>query len=110
MTGIVLRDWTLEPHDGDQAPPHIHHRDDEAFYVLDGLLEVRDGERRVRLGAGEFHVVPAGSVHTFATVGSEPVRVLVVMSPEVDALVTALHGGGAGAEIWARHHSSLVDE
>jgi mannose-6-phosphate isomerase-like protein (cupin superfamily) len=109
MTGIVLREWTLDPYDGDQAPPHIHHRDDEAFYVLDGRLEVRDGERRIRLGPGEFHVVAAGSVHTFATAGPDPARVLVVMSPEIDSLITALHSD-ASPETWARHHASPVDE
>jgi mannose-6-phosphate isomerase-like protein (cupin superfamily) len=109
MAEIVLREWTLEPYDGDQAPRHIHHRGDEAFYVLDGRLEVLDGERRIALGPGEFHIVEAGTVHTFATVGSEPVRVLVVMTREIDALVSALHSGRADlSALWAEHHSSLA--
>lgn len=31
MADFVLREWNLAPYPGDQAPPHIHHRSDEAF-------------------------------------------------------------------------------
>lgn len=110
MNDFVIREWSLEPHDGDQAPLHVHHLGDEAFYVLDGLLDVQDGESRHRLEAGGLHVVRAGSAHTFATVGDTRARVLVVMTPEIDALVTAIHSGEVDdmAALWARHHSSMV--
>ena len=48
---------------------------------------------RHRLGPGELHTVLAGSAHTFATVGNVGARVLVVMSPEIDRLVTGLRSG-----------------
>jgi quercetin dioxygenase-like cupin family protein len=110
VADFVIREWTLKPYPGDQAPPHIHHRGDEAFYVLEGAIEVLDGEQRHRLRAGELHVVPAGSVHTFATVDEVGARLLVVMTPEIDALVTALHAGEVDdvAAVWAAHHSSVV--
>lgn len=109
MADFVLREWTLQPFDADQAPPHVHHRGDEAFYVLEGQLAVLDGDQRILLGVGEFHIVAAGSVHTFATVGQHAVRTLVVMTPEIDDLVRELHSGAADMEaIWAKHHSSLA--
>ncbi|MGH3508727.1 MAG: cupin domain-containing protein [Nocardioidaceae bacterium] len=110
MADFVIREWTLAPYAGDQAPLHIHHRSDEAFYVLDGLLDVQDGADRHRLVTGQFHVVTAGSMHTFATVSDAPVRVLAVMTPEIDELVRRLHGGEIEdvAALWARYHSSLV--
>ena len=109
MADFVLREWTLQPFDGNQAPLHVHHRGDEAFYVLDGELAVLDGDQRILLGVGEFHIVAAGSVHTFATVGQRAVRTLVVMTPEIDDLIQELHGGAADMEaIWAKHNSSLV--
>jgi quercetin dioxygenase-like cupin family protein len=110
VADFVIREWTLAPYPGDQAPPHIHHGSDEAFYVLDGQLEVLVGGERKTLNAGELAFVPAGTVHTFASRGPGDVRVLVVMTPEIDALIQALHGGGHEdqAAIWARHNASVV--
>ncbi|GAB3067444.1 cupin domain-containing protein [Pedococcus soli] len=110
MAAFVIREWRLDPFPGDQAPLHVHHRGDEAFYVLDGLLDVQDGTLRHRLEPGSLHVVTAGSPHTFATVGDTGARILVIMSPEVDALVAALHSGESSdlASVWEQHHSSLA--
>lgn len=57
---------------------NVHHRGDEAFYVLDGRLDVQDCDTTHRLEAGGLHVDAAGSAHTFATVDDGPVRALVV--------------------------------
>lgn len=113
MPDFVIREWTLQPYPGDQAPLHVHHRGDEAFYVLDGRLDVQDGDSRHRLAAGDLHVVSAGSAHTFATVDDAPARVLVVMTPEIDRLIQRLHAGDIEdieemAALWSEHHSSLV--
>ena len=110
MADFVIREWTLDPYPGDQAPLHVHHRGDEAFYVLAGRLDVQDGDTRRRLEAGRLHVVAAGSAHTFATVDDSPVRVLVVMTPEIDQLIQRLHAEKVHdmAALWAEHHSSLV--
>jgi uncharacterized cupin superfamily protein len=109
MADFVIREWHLMPHSGDQAPLHVHHRGDEAFCVLEGELEVRDGDARHHLSAGEFHVVRSGRVHTFATVGESSARVLCVMTPEIDDLIHALHAEGTDMTgVWEQHHSSLV--
>ena len=110
MADFVIREWTLTPYPFDQAPLHVHHRGDEAFYVLDGRLDVQDGETRHRLEIGGLHVVSAGSAHTFATVDDDPVRVLVVMTPEIDQLVQRLHAEDVQdmAALWAEHHSLVV--
>ena len=79
--------------------------------MLDGELEVLEGEERRILVAGELAFIPAGTVHTFANRGSGETRVLVVMTPEIDALITALHSDEAGAAadaVWARYNSSVV--
>lgn len=111
MGDFVIQRWDLDPYPGDQAPPHVHHYSDEAFCVIDGALEVLVGTERVRLEPGDYVQVPAGTVHTFATVGDEPVRVLAVMTPEVDALVQALHAAADDAEraaAWGRYNSALA--
>ncbi|GAB3591759.1 hypothetical protein GCM10027446_10740 [Angustibacter peucedani] len=109
MTDFVVREWELAPYDGDQAPRHVHHHGDEAFVVLEGRLDVEDDGTRHRLEAGDHHVVPAGSAHTFATVDDVGARVLCIMTPEIDELISALHEPGVDqAEVWQRYRSSLV--
>lgn len=111
MGDFVIRRWELAPYDGDQAPLHVHHVSDEGFAVVRGHLVVQVGDERQLLGAGDSVVVAAGTVHTFATVDDEPAVVLAVMTPEVDALVTALHQVGSDAErreVWRRFRSEPV--
>jgi len=112
VADFVIRQWDLAPYPGDQAPPHVHHGSDGAFYVLDGELEVLEGEERRMLAAGELACIAAGTVHTFANRGPGRTRILVVMTPEIDALITALHGGegGPAEAIWARYNASVVPE
>ena len=62
-------------------PAHIHHNEDEAFYVLDGECAVRIGEQVHTLGAGTFALLPRGIAHSFANLGSVPAHVLVISSP-----------------------------
>lgn len=110
MADFVLREWNLAPYPGDQAPPHIHHESDEAFIVLDGELEVLVGVDRRVLTAGQSAVIPAGTVHTFATHGAGGTLVIAVMTPEIDELIQALHGASdePTAAIWARYNASLA--
>jgi quercetin dioxygenase-like cupin family protein len=110
VADFVIRQWDLAPYPGDQAPPHVHYGSDEAFYVLDSQLEVLEGEQRRILTAGELAFITAGTVHTFANRGPGQARILVVMTPEIDALITALHSGepGSAEEIWARYNASVV--
>jgi len=63
------------------APPHIHHRETEAFYVLEGEFEFLKGDHAVRAGAGEFVHVPRGVVHAFTNVGTMPARFLAIVTP-----------------------------
>jgi mannose-6-phosphate isomerase-like protein (cupin superfamily) len=63
------------------APPHIHHREAEAFYVLEGEFEFVKGEGAVRAGAGDFVYVPRGVAHGFTNVGQGPARFLALLTP-----------------------------
>ncbi len=111
MAGFVVQRWDLEPYPGDQSPAHIHHESDEAFGVVSGRLEVLVGTERRILEAGDLVVVPAGTPHTFATVDDHPVRMYCVMTPEIDALITALHAAeddDERAAAWLSHRSTVV--
>ncbi len=66
---------------GAGPPPHIHHREDEAFYVLDGEYEFLVGGRTLRAGAGSLIYVPKGSLHAHRGVGEGVGRLLVTQTP-----------------------------
>lgn len=61
--------------------PHLHRNHEEAFYVLEGELTVRMGQRTITAPVGSFVVVPRGVVHQPSNPGTEPTRVLLIFSP-----------------------------
>jgi mannose-6-phosphate isomerase-like protein (cupin superfamily) len=63
-----------------EPPLHIHHREDEAWYVLEGEMTFYVGDETLKATAGSFVFAPRGIAHTF-TVDVEPTRVLVFASP-----------------------------
>ncbi len=65
-------------------PPHVHHAHDEAFRVLEGELTLDVDDRTVTLRAGEYAMVPRGTVHRPYNTGSVPVRFLFITSPAMD--------------------------
>jgi mannose-6-phosphate isomerase-like protein (cupin superfamily) len=77
---LALMDDVLAP--GFPGPiPHRHREMVDCFWVLEGELTVRLGEREAAAGPGTLVVVPPGNVHTFANRGDDPVRVLNLMFP-----------------------------
>ncbi len=63
------------------VPPHIHHAEEEAWYVLDGELTFNVGGRTIPAVAGSFILVPRGIVHTFGNTGDRPASFLEIFSP-----------------------------
>jgi mannose-6-phosphate isomerase-like protein (cupin superfamily) len=74
-----LYELTVPPQLG--ALPHIHHRETEAYYLLDGEVEFLRGEHTVRARVGEFVFVPGGVIHGFTNVGREPARFMGIVTP-----------------------------
>lgn len=66
---------------GGGPPPHIHHREDETFCVLEGEYEFLVGERTIRVGAGSVIYGPRNIPHTFKNVGVATARMLVFVTP-----------------------------
>jgi mannose-6-phosphate isomerase-like protein (cupin superfamily) len=89
---------------------HVHHGDDEAWYVLSGTLGFRVGDRVVEAGPGGCVFVPRGTPHSFWNARPEPARYVLVMAPRIHRLVEALHAAGARdfAQIFREHASELL--
>ena len=75
---VALLEITEWP--GAAPPRHIHHREDELFYVLEGELTVEVDGRAYPAPAGTLAFVPRGTAHGLA-VESERVKLLVAMLP-----------------------------
>jgi mannose-6-phosphate isomerase-like protein (cupin superfamily) len=69
------------------APLHLHHSDDEAWYVLEGVLRVRRGDEIVEACAGAGVIVPRGTPHTYWNAGSGRLRYLLLMTANTYALI-----------------------
>jgi quercetin dioxygenase-like cupin family protein len=65
---------------GNVPPPHIHHREDEIFYVLEGELTVSVGDRTMKAVPGTMVFLPRNVQHSF-TIESEQARMLVLLTP-----------------------------
>lgn len=66
---------------GGGPPPHIHRREDETFYVIDGRITFRLGDEIVTGGPGDFVNVPRGSVHCFRNDGEGVARMILTFTP-----------------------------
>ena len=62
-------------------PPHIQHREDECFYVLEGEYEFLVEGRTLRMPAGSLLYVPKGNLHAHKNVGEGTGRMLVSQTP-----------------------------
>jgi quercetin dioxygenase-like cupin family protein len=62
-------------------PPHIHRREDEAFYLLEGELDIQVDGRRVSAGPGTWISLARGSLHSFKNISTKPARMLIVLTP-----------------------------
>jgi mannose-6-phosphate isomerase-like protein (cupin superfamily) len=91
---LAMAEWTASGSVGDepayQAPLHKH-PEDEAWYVLEGMLRVRADEHVHEISAGGAVIVPGGAAHTFWNPRPDPARYLIIMGSRTYALIQAIH-------------------
>jgi mannose-6-phosphate isomerase-like protein (cupin superfamily) len=88
---LSLANWPTSGVATEVAPLHVHHADDEAWYVIEGALRFRLADRELVAAAGSTVLVPAGVPHTFGNAGPEPSRYLIIMPSRLQALIAKLH-------------------
>jgi quercetin dioxygenase-like cupin family protein len=66
---------------GSGPPPHIHHRVDELYCLLEGELEVLDGDRTFTAQAGSVFRIPKGTLHAWKNKSDGPARTLLFVCP-----------------------------
>ena len=65
---------------GSGAPLHVHHGEAEAFYILDGTVELTCGAQTVTAHAGDFVYTPKNVPHKYVIVGEKSARLLLLFS------------------------------
>ena len=66
---------------GHGPPPHVHHREDELFYVLEGEVTFVQDEQTFSGGAGTAVYLKKGIPHVFANKGSAPAQFILMAIP-----------------------------
>jgi quercetin dioxygenase-like cupin family protein len=66
---------------GALVPPHVHTREDEYSYVIEGEIGFRSEDQEVVLGPGGYIIKPRGEVHAMWNAGKTPARMIEVISP-----------------------------
>ncbi len=65
---------------GAAGPLHVHHREDEAFWVLEGEATIEIGDRTIHARAGDYAFGPRDIPHRY-TVGDSGCRMLFICTP-----------------------------
>lgn len=81
QTGSALCLATAETPPGAGPPAHVHSRDDEVFFVLEGELSFLTATGWVPAPRGSVIYAPRGAPHTFRNAGPAPSRHLVLTLP-----------------------------
>ena len=66
---------------GSSPPLHVHHREEEAFWILEGRVRVRCGDEELTIGPGSFIVLPRDVPHSFLVESDTPARWLNLLTP-----------------------------
>jgi uncharacterized cupin superfamily protein len=105
---FVIVEWTAEVGAHWIAPLHVHHADDEAWYVLEGELGFRLGDEEVIARAGSAVLASRGTPHTYWNAGDQEARYLLVMTPKIAELIKAIHEPGADLTMEFETHDSEI--
>ena len=95
------------------APLHRHNEDDEAWYVLEGVLHIQMDDDVIELRAGAGVLVKRGTAHTYWNPGPGRTRYLLTMTPRIYLLIEAIHSlddrtEEALKQVFAEHNSELL--
>lgn len=78
---------------GGGTPMHVHHREDENFYILEGEFSVHIGGHVHRAAAGSYVFAPREIPHRYENIGQATGRMLVLAEPGgIDRMFEELQG------------------
>lgn len=79
-TGGLMTIVEITEPPGMEGPLHVHHREDEAFWILEGDVTIEVGDTVIECHAGDYAFGPRDIPHRY-TVGDAGCRMLYIMTP-----------------------------
>ena len=73
--------WEATVPPGGGPPPHVHSREEEGFYILEGEITFTIGDQRLVASAGMFANMPVGTPHSFKNESDRPAKMLISVAP-----------------------------
>src|SRR5882757_7585794 len=73
--------WEAVVPPGGGPPPHVHSREEEGFYVLEGEITFTVNGEKVVATAGTFANMPVGTPHSFKNESDRPAKMLISVAP-----------------------------
>ncbi|MCE9560786.1 MAG: cupin domain-containing protein [Planctomycetes bacterium] len=73
--------WEAIVPPGGGPPPHVHSREEEGFYVLEGAITFTVNGERMVATAGMFANMPVGTPHSFKNESDLPAKMLISVAP-----------------------------
>lgn len=73
--------WEALVPPGGGPPPHVHSREEEGFYILEGEITFTIGDKRLVASAGMFANMPVGTPHSFKNESNRTAKMLISVAP-----------------------------
>ncbi len=73
--------WEAIVPPGGGPPPHVHSREEEGFFVLEGEITFQIGDDQIVAKAGNFANMPIGTPHSFKNKSNTTAKMLITISP-----------------------------
>ena len=73
--------WEALVPPGGGPPPHVHSREEESFYILEGEITFQIGDEQVVATAGMFANMPVGTPHSFKNESTQPAKMIISVAP-----------------------------
>ena len=74
---LIIHTNEYEP-GGNSGHPHAHSNQEQAFYILEGQMEVTVGEKTYVVGPGDGVLLPRNVMHGHRNIGSTPLKFLFI--------------------------------
>lgn len=73
--------WEAIVPPGGGPPPHVHIREEEGFYILEGEITFNVNGEKIVATAGMFANMPVGTPHSFKNESDKPAKMLISVAP-----------------------------
>lgn len=73
--------WEATVPPGGGPPPHVHSREEESFYILEGEITLQIENERIVATAGMFANLPVGVLHSFKNESNKSAKMVITVAP-----------------------------